>query len=105
VSFSDRDNPLFFKRDGGMALGQFFLGALILWVCVIFTLNGLGILTYTIAAWSFLGSFTALFFIAFAAETRAALIANSKTPGEIAQGIASSPPYPGMDQDERTDDD
>jgi hypothetical protein len=48
-----------------------------------------------------LGSFTSLAFIAWAARDRAALIANSKTPGEVAAGIAkAAPPFAGMDADE-----
>jgi hypothetical protein len=53
-----------------------------------------------------LGSFTSLAFIAWAAHDRAALIANSKTPGEVAKGIATAkPPYPGMDASEKGADD
>lgn len=89
---TERSNPLFFRADGGLDLGQFFLGVLILWVCLVFTLTGFGMLAYPTAAWAFLGSFTTLFFIAFAAERRADLIAKSKTPSEVAQGIAASEP-------------
>lgn len=87
---SKRDNPLFFKQDGGLDLAQFFLGVLILWVCVVFTLTGLKVLTYSVAAWAFLGSFTTLFFIAFASERRADLIAKSNAPAEVAKAIASA---------------
>ena len=103
MSLRDRDNPLFFKRDGGMDLSQFILLCIVGWVMVCFTLAGLGVLRVSTAAWAFLGSFTSLSFIAWAARDRAALIAASKTPGEVARGIASAP-YPGMDRDERGDD-
>ncbi len=98
--FKDRDNPLFFKRDGGMDLSQVILLSIVAWVMVCFTLAGLGVLRVSTAAWAFLGSFTSLSFVAWAARDRAALIAASKTPGEVAQGIAMAPPYAGMDQHE-----
>ena len=104
MSLSDRTNPLFFKRDGGMDLSQFILLVICVWVMACFTLAGLTVLKISTAAWAFLGSFTSLAFIAWAARDRAVLIANSKTPGDIAAGIASAP-YPDMDQHERTDDD
>jgi hypothetical protein len=80
VPFSDRSNPLFFKADGGLSLSQFFLGVLIAWVCVVFTLVGLQRLTYDTAAWAFLGSFVTLFFIAYANHDRAELIAKRREP-------------------------
>ena len=76
--FKDRTNPLFFKQDGGLALGQLFLGVLIVWVCALFTLVGLGRLTYDTAAWAFLGTFVTLFFIAYANHDRAELIAKRR---------------------------
>jgi energy-coupling factor transporter transmembrane protein EcfT len=101
VSLKDRDNPLFFKRDGGMDLSQFILLCIVGWITLVFTLAGLQVLTYSNAAWAFLGSFTSLAFIAWAARDRAQLIANSKTPGEVASGIAkAAPPFAGMDQNE-----
>ncbi len=87
-----RRNPLFFRQDGGMDLSQFFLLVIVVWVCVVFVLAGLEVLRVTTAAWAFLGSFTTLAFIAWAARDRAELIANSKTPGAVAQGIASAMP-------------
>lgn len=78
MSFRDRNNPLFFKQDGGLALGQLFLGVLIVWVCALFTLVGLGRLTYDTAAWAFLGTFVTLFFIAYANHDRAELIAKRR---------------------------
>ena len=92
MAFRDRDNPLIFKTDGGMDLSQLILLTICVWVMVCFTLAGLQVLTVTNGAWAFLGSFTSLAFIAWAARDRAALIANSKTPGEIASGIASVGP-------------
>jgi Na+-translocating ferredoxin:NAD+ oxidoreductase RnfE subunit len=89
MPWRDRDNPLFFKRDGGLALGQFFLGVLIVWVCCIFTAVGLGRLTYDVAAWTFLGSFVTLFFIAYANHDRAELIAARK---DVAQSATPSAP-------------
>lgn len=92
MTFRDRKHPLFFKRDGGMDLSQFFLLVIVLWVMIVFTLAGLGVLRVGTAAWAFLGSFTSLSFIAWAARDRAALIANSRVPGEVAAGIAASQP-------------
>lgn len=101
---SDRENPLFFRADGGLDLGQFFLGGLILWVCIVFTLTGFGMLAYPTAAWAFLSSFTTLFFIAFAAERRADLIAKSKAPAEVGRGIAIAR-EPNLWTDDETGDD
>ncbi len=99
-----RDHPLFFRRDGGLDLAQFFLLLIVLWVIVIVTLAGLGILRYSTAAWAFLGSFTSLCFIAWAARDRAELIARSATPGEIAAGIATAAPEPTLWRDDETGD-
>lgn len=92
MALDDRKNPLFFRADGGMDLSQFFLLVLVVWVVLVFTAYGLGVLEIGTAAWAFLGSFTSMCFIAWAARDRAELIANSKTPGEIAKGIASVQP-------------
>jgi hypothetical protein len=101
-----RSNPLFFRQDGGMDLSQFILLVIVAWIVLVFTLAGFQVLAYTTAAWAFLGSFTSLAFIAWAAHDRAALIATSKTPGEVAKGIATAkPPYPGMDAGEKGADD
>jgi hypothetical protein len=101
-----RTNPLFFKQDGGMDLSQFILLVIVGWIVCVFSLAGLQVLAYTTAAWAFLGSFTSLAFIAWAAHDRASLIANSKTPGEVAKGIATAtPPYAGMDAGEKDADD
>ncbi len=102
MALGDRKNPLFFRADGGMDLSQFFLLVLVLWVIVVFTLYGFSVLKIGTAAWAFLGSFTSMCFIAWAARDRAELIANSKTPGEIAKGIASAQPDMYRD-DERGD--
>jgi len=99
-----RNNPLFFRKDGAMDLSQFFLLVLVVWVCTVFTLNGFGLLRYTTAAWAFLGSFTSLAFIAWAARDRAELIAKSSVPGEIAKGIASASPEPNLWTDDETGD-
>lgn len=99
-----RTNPLFFRRDGGMDLSQFFLLCIVVWVVSVFTAAGLGWLSYPVAAWAFLGSFTSLAFIAWAARDRAELIAQSKTPGEVAQGIATAPAEPSLWTDDETGD-
>jgi len=101
---SNRRNPLFFRRDGGMDLSQFFLLLIVGWVVGVFTAAGFGILTYSVAAWGFLGSFTSLAFIAWAARDRAEMIARSKTPGEIASGIATAPAEPSLWTDDETGD-
>lgn len=91
MALSDRSNPLFFKLSGAMDLSQFILLAICAWVMIVFTLAGLRVLTVSTAAWAFLGSFTSLAFIAWAARDRAALIANSKVAGEIAAGVGNAP--------------
>lgn len=92
MAFKDREHPLFFRQDGGMDLSQFVLLVIVLWVVIVFTLAGFEILKVSTAAWAFLGSFTTMCFIAWAARDRAELIAGSKTPGEVAKGIASVQP-------------
>lgn len=104
MTFTNRTNPLFFKQDGGLALGQFFLGVLIVWVCVLFTLVGLGRLTYSTSAWAFLGTFVTLFFIAYANHDRAELIAKSKAPADIATGIARGQDQPDLWRDDEMGD-
>ena len=86
MTFSNRNNPLFFKRDGGMDLSQFILLSIVVWIIGVFTLAGMEKLKYDTAAWTFLGSFTSLAFIAWAARDRAALIAKrgDDTPATIA---------------------
>jgi len=44
------------------------------------------------AAWAWFGSFTAMSFISGAAISRARLIAQSHTPGDVAQAIANALP-------------
>lgn len=88
MAFRDRTNPLFFKSDGGMDLGQVILLSITGYVLAVFVLAGLGVLSITVAAWSFLGSFVVIAFIAWAARDRAELIAKSRAPGDVAQGIA-----------------
>jgi hypothetical protein len=99
MTFRDRDNPLFFRADGAMDLAQALLTLIVGWVICLVTLAGFGVLKYSTAAWAFLGSFTSLCFIAWAARDRAELIARSNTPGQVAAGIAG-PPFAGMDQHE-----
>lgn len=75
----DRGNPFLFKQNGELDLSQVFLAILVLWVVIAFTLNGLGILTFTAPAYAFWGSFLSLAFIAWAARDRAVLIAQSRS--------------------------
>jgi hypothetical protein len=103
MALRDRDNPLFFRADGGLDLAQFLLLLIVVWVMAVFTLAGLQHLKVSTAAWAFLGSFTSLCFIAWAARDRAELIANSKTPGEIAKGIASAVPDTPADRETLVD--
>ena len=85
-----RTNPFLFQKDGSLDLSQVFLAVLVLWVVIAFTLNGLGVLTFTPAAYAFWGSFLSLAFLAWAARDRAAVVAKSRTPGDVAKGIASA---------------
>jgi hypothetical protein len=73
-----RANPLFYKMDGSLDLSQFILCVLTVYVCTVFVLAGTGTLRVSTAAWAFLGSFTTLAFIAWAARDRAALIAGAR---------------------------
>ncbi len=86
-----RDNPLFYRRDGGLDLAQFVCLVVTLFGLVAFGLHGAGVWRPSIAAWSFLGAFTCSCFIVWAARDRAELLARATAPGEIARGIAEAP--------------
>lgn len=87
-----RDNPLLYRKDGSLDFGPLLLALTALVGLFIFVLDAFGVTRVTIAAWSYLGAFTGLSFIAGAAAERAFWIAQSQTPGSIAQGIAQSAP-------------
>lgn len=83
---------LWHTKDGSLDLGW-----LILLICcgvglLVFTLHAFGLIPGpSVAAWAWFGAFTSMAFIAGAARDRAALIAQSNVPGQVAQGIATSP--------------
>lgn len=81
---------LFFTRDDDLDLLQLLFVAAIIYFGVAFTLAGLGQWRVTTAAWATFGSIFAVLAIAGTPKWVAALIATSKTPGEVAGGIAQS---------------
>lgn len=101
----ERRNPLFFRTDGALDFGPFLLAVVSAVGVLLLLCDAFGMARVSVAAWAFLGSFCALAFIAGAAAERAYWISQSRTPGDIARGIATAtPPHPGMDANERGDD-
>jgi hypothetical protein len=86
----DRKNPLLFRTDGALDFGPALLAIVAALACVLLVADAFGYARVSVAAWAFLGTFCALAFIAGAAAERAYWIAKSKTPGEVAKGIAES---------------
>lgn len=87
-----RNNPLFFRTDGSLDFGPAILAVACGVGLVMFVLDGFGVADVSTAAYAWLGGFTGLAFIAGAAAERAYWIAQSKTPGELAQGVAQAGP-------------
>lgn len=82
---------IFHTREGDMDLGWAILLACVVVGLVVFTALAFGwIPGPSVAGWAWFGSFTTMSFIAGAAIGRARLIAGSKAPGEVAQGIAQA---------------
>jgi hypothetical protein len=82
---------LFHTREGDLDFGWVILLACVVVGLVVFVAQSFGwIKGPTVAAWAWFGSFTTMAFIAGAAVSRARLIAGSKAPGEVAQGIATA---------------
>ncbi len=81
---------LFFTREDDLDLLQVFFLTAIVFFFVAFALAGLGIWRVSTAAWATFGSVFAVLAIAGTPKWVAELIAKSKTPGEVAQGIAQS---------------
>ena len=82
------------RRDGAIELdlGWLILAVAFLNGLVAFDLAAAGVWQISVAAWSWYGSLTGLAFIAGATISRARLIAESRLPGEVAGGIATSSP-------------
>lgn len=87
----ERLNPLIFRKDGSLDFGPLLLAVACAAGLFLLFADAFGLARVSVAAWAFLGSFVSLAFIAGAAAERAFWIANSKTPGEVAQGIATAP--------------
>lgn len=81
---------LFFTRDDDLDLLQLLFVAAIVFFGVAFALAGLGQWKVTTAAWATFGAVFATLAIAGTPKWVAELIAKSKTPGEVASGIAQS---------------
>lgn len=90
-NFMSRRNPLFFRKDGGLDFGPAVWAAAAFVGLVMFIITGFGITRVDAAAWAWLGAFVSIAAIAGAAAERAYWIAQSKTPGEVARGIAEAP--------------
>lgn len=97
-----RHSPLIFRQDGSLDFGPLTLAVTSVIGLLMFILDACRIVHVSIAAWSYLGAFTSMAFIAGAAAERAYWISRSPVPGAVAQGIASSPP---LDTDDGRDDD
>lgn len=88
--FMSRRNPLFFRADGGLDFGPAVWALTAVVSLVMLVLDGFGVANVKVEAYAFLGAFATLTSIAGAAAERAYWIAQSKTPGEVARGIAES---------------
>lgn len=90
ANFMSRDNPLFFRQDGGLDFGPAVWAASSAVGLLVFVLTAFGVTSVTVAAWAWLGSYVSIAAIAGAAEARAFWISRSPTPGEVARGIAEA---------------
>lgn len=86
-----RDNPLFYRKDGTLDLGQAMCLLITLFGLAAFSLEALGWWKPSNVAWAFLGSFVVSAFIVWASNEKAALLAQARSPGEVARGIAEAP--------------
>lgn len=96
-----RQSPLIYRKDGSLDFGPLTLAVTSAFGLGMFALDAAGVVHVSIAAWSYLGAFTTMAFIAGATAERAYWIAKSRTPGEVAKAIASAPP---LDTDSGRDD-
>lgn len=82
---------MFFTKEGSLDLGWLILLTCCIVGLTVFVASSVGAIKGpSVAGWAWFGSFTAMAFIAGAARDRAVLIAQSRVPGEVAQGIAQS---------------
>ena len=100
----DRHNPLVFRKDGSLDFGPLLLAVAAAAGLFLLFADAFGVARVSVAAWAFLGSFVSLAFIAGAAAERAFWISQSKTPGEVAQGIATAKTEPNLWTDHETGD-
>lgn len=84
-------HALFYTKDGALDLGWLILVLCCLVGLTVFVASAVGAIKGpSVAGWAWFGSFTAMAFIAGAARDRAVLIAQSRVPGEVAQGVGAS---------------
>jgi hypothetical protein len=100
-----RRNPLIFRKDGSLDFGPLLLAVAASVGVFLLLADAFGMARVSVAAWAFLGSFVSLAFIAGAAAERAFWISQSKTPGEVATGIATASSEPDLWRDNETGDD
>jgi hypothetical protein len=81
---------LFFTRDDDLDLLQVFFLLLIVFFMVSFALAAMESWKITTAAWATFGSVFTILGIAGTPKWVAGLIARSRAPGEVAQGIAQA---------------
>jgi hypothetical protein len=95
---------LLFTRDDDLDLLQLMFLVVIVYFLVAFGLVGAGMWRVSTAAWATFGSVFATLAIAGTPKWIAELIAKSKVPGEVAQGIATSGAEPDLWKDDERGD-
>ena len=75
-----RDNPWFYRADGGLDVGQTICLAFTIFACTVFWYSGDGTLTVTPEAWAFLGACQVVTFTSWAVRERAEWIAKRGAP-------------------------
>lgn len=91
---------LLLTREDDLDLLQCFFLVLIVFFITAFSLAAAGVWSVTVAAWATFGSVFSILAIAGTPKWVAELIARSKLPGEVAQGIATSPVEPDLWRDD-----
>ena len=95
---------LLFTRSDDLDLLQVMFLIVIVYFLAAFSLVGAGIWKVTTAAWATFGSVFATLAIAGTPKWIAELIAKSKVPGEVAQGIATAGTEPDLWKDDERGD-
>lgn len=93
----ERGHPIWYRilftKDDDLDLTQAYFAGAVLFAFFAFSKAAAGSWQVSTAAWAFLGSVFATLAITGTPRWVAELIAKSRTPGDVAAGIAESRPY------------